>query len=483
MNKGTSKKTVSNSVTNDAGENASNGSSRNDSSAKASSGSSISRKRRRLAFTAVGVVLIMLLLIGLARALDWQFAGPGNVTLDPATEIRVLPVTVSNAEFVDEIEQQRTYTGTIRAKRQADLGFELTGRVDRVLCDEGDLVKQGDALAFLDIKGLQARHAAIAASLAQANAVLSELQAGPRVQTIDSMRAQLKEANSNMKLAELTLTRRKSLRKSSAISKEEYDRALYTFRSAQSQVDSTQNQLKELEAGTRSERLVAQEAAVKQLESSLAEIDVQIEKSSIVAPFGGRIVERMVDPGGIATASQSLLKLVESDNLEAVIGIPADTARKLKVDQQFSIVVGEREFSATLIAKIQQLDISTRTQNLIFQLARQADGTVLPGQLCQIEIATKIPADGFWVPSSALTNGIRGLWSLMIVDEDSSQAIRTDVQLVYADGDRALVQGSINSGTQVIVEGTHRIVEGQKVQPVLKQAQREQRTQSKQQNP
>ena len=71
----------------------------------------------------------------------------------------------------------------------------------------------------------------------------------------------------------------------------------------------------------------------------------------------------------------------------------------------------------------------------------------------------------------------------MIVDEDSSQATRTDVQLVYADGDRALVQGSINSGTQVIVEGTHRIVEGQKVQPVLKQAQREQRTQSKQQNP
>ena len=162
------------------------------------------------------------------------------------------------------------------------------------------MVKQGDALAFLDIKGLQARHAAIAASLAQANAVLSELQAGPRVQTIDSMRAQLKEANSNMKLAELTLTRRKSLRKSSAISKEEYDRALYTFRSAQSQVDSTQNQLKELEAGTRSERLVAQEAAVKQLESSLAEIDVQIEKSSIVAPFGGRIVERMVDPGAVS---------------------------------------------------------------------------------------------------------------------------------------------------------------------------------------
>ena len=432
----------------------------------------VSPARRQRAILAIGLVLLVIVGISMVIAFGETDDATNSTTgnSNDSSEIRQLPVRVEPVKLVDSIEQKRTYTGTIRAKQQADLGFELTGRVADVLCDEGDVVEKDQVLASLDNKGLLARRAAILASLNQAAAVLSELKAGPREQTIAAMRAQLEESNSNLKLAKLTLERRKELR--GAVAKEEYDRALYSYRASVSRVKATRKQLDELEAGTRPEKITAQAAAVEQLRSSLDEMDVQIEKSSIVAPFSGKIVQRMVDVGGIASASVPILKLVDVNNLEAVIGIPAETGSKLQSANGYSITVAGQEYSAELIAKIQQLDISTRTQNLIFQLSEQADSVVLPGQLCQIEIATDIDADGFWVPSHSLTNGIRGLWSLMVIDEETSRAARTDVQVVYADGDRALVKGSVSEGTQVIVEGTHRIVEGQHVQPMIQQANR-----------
>jgi multidrug efflux pump subunit AcrA (membrane-fusion protein) len=130
---------------------------------------------------------------------------------DNRDDVRILPVKVAPATFVTSINQKRKYTGTIRAKQQAALGFELTGRVLSVACDEGDVVAKGQLLATLDTKALVAKGATIEASLRQAEAALSELNAGPRQQTIDSMKAQLAEAESNLKLAEITLRRRTRL--------------------------------------------------------------------------------------------------------------------------------------------------------------------------------------------------------------------------------------------------------------------------------
>ena len=393
------------------------------------------------------------------------FAAERNATPSKGEEVRRLPVSVRPAKFVKKIEQPRRYTGTIRARQKASLGFELTGRVAAVLVDEGDVVDKGQTLATLDSQTLEARKSAIVASLEQANAVLDELVAGPRQERIDSMRAQLKEANSDLKLAQLDLDRRINLR-GSGVSEAEYDRALYNQQSASARMNSTKRQLDEMTTGTRPEKIAAQRAAINQLKSSVQEIEIQIEKSSILAPFSGKIVKRMIDPGTIATASIPVMEIVDVNNLEAVIGIPIAAAQHVDVDQPYSIIVGGQNFPARLMAKIQELESSTRTQNLIFQLDDHADGRVIPGQLGQIEIVSEVDVEGFLVPTNSLTNGIRGLWSIMVVDPNNSRVSRADVQIAYSDESQTLVTGPLNDGDQIIVNGTHRIVEGQFVQAV-----------------
>ena len=169
----------------------------------------------------------------------------------------------------------------------------MTGRISDVFVDEGETVTKNKVLASLDIEALEARKTSLEASLAQADAILEELKSGPRQEKIESMIAQLAEADSNLKLAKINFDRRKQL--GSAISQEEYDRAEYAKQSAAARVDSISKQLQELKTGTRPEKIKAQEAACQQLKSSIAEVDVEIGKSSLRAPFDGKIVRRQID--------------------------------------------------------------------------------------------------------------------------------------------------------------------------------------------
>jgi multidrug efflux pump subunit AcrA (membrane-fusion protein) len=380
--------------------------------------------------------------------------------------VRRLPVAVITVRRVNRLTSNRKYTGIIRPKLQADLAFESAGRIDKVLFDEGDSVLKGQVLAQLDTDLLTARRAAMQASWQQAQAVLEELQAGPRKEVIASTEALLEEARSNLKLAELNYERRKKLQGSEAVSTEDFERALYSLRGAKSRLDATAKQLEELHAGTRPEQIAAQRAAVDQLKASLDEIDIQIRESALRAPFAGTIVRRISDPGTIATPAQPVLQIVDSNKLEALIGVPLNTARELEIQNTYQVIVNNKSFAAVLLAKIPQLQSATRTQNLILELAAESDaGQLVPGQLCQIEIPTEIDTEGFWVPSSSLANGIRGLWSVLMVDEES-RIRRLDVQVIHTDGEQVLVTGAIEDGAQIVCDGTHRIVEGQWVETI-----------------
>ena len=77
----------------------------------------------------------------------------GTAIASPASKsVRRMPVRVEQIKSVNKISQKREYTGVIRAKREAALGFELTGRIDSVQRDEGDVVEAGEVLARLDIR-------------------------------------------------------------------------------------------------------------------------------------------------------------------------------------------------------------------------------------------------------------------------------------------------------------------------------------------
>src|SRR5262245_41898514 len=81
-------------------------------------------------------------------------------------------------------------SGTVEAT-EADLGFQVSGRLEKVEAREGDQVTTGTQLAVLDQAELQAERQVAKAQVAAAQALLAEYLAGSRSEEIARAKAML----------------------------------------------------------------------------------------------------------------------------------------------------------------------------------------------------------------------------------------------------------------------------------------------------
>ena len=312
----------------------------------------------------------------------------------------------------------------------------------------------------------------------QAQAVLDELNAGPRKETIEASRAEVKSLDAQLELAKLNLKRRKDLVSSRSISREEYDQALYDQQATMERLNAAQKRFEELKLGTRKEQIVAQTAVVNQLNANVRAIRVQLDKSVLKAPYGGIISQRLLDEGSTAVATQPVFRIVESGHLEAWIGLPIEIAQSVASHPTRNLRINNQDVKWSSARLVPELNTSTRTQTVIFDLEMPDDEprtSIVPGQIVPyFEIKQNKEANGFWVPNTSLVQSSKGLWSVFIVESSDGQhkVARREVEIIENSSNRSLVRGTLNSGEkvilgagdQVIAEGIHRIVPGQAVE-------------------
>lgn len=379
-------------------------------------------------------------------------------------QVTILPVAVAPAEQLDRYRVTKPYTGTIVAGRRSEVGFERPGKVVRLLADEGDRVSSGQPLAELDRRRLDAKKRRVEAELAESTAVLAEFEYGPRKQTIAAAEAELKSRTAQRAAAARHLARRRELIETRSISREEYDESRYQDEVAEANMEVAQKQLDELKAGTRKEKIDAQRARVEALRASLADINHEIEDAILMAPFGGIIARRHLDEGSIVSAGTPVFDLVEQDDLEAWVGVPAKVAQRLSLGDLATVIVNEQQYPAQVQSLRPELHPSTRTRNVVFELrGEQVSDEIVAGQVARILLDETVQQRGFWVPTAALTPRNRGLWAVYVVEQEVVAA--RDVQVLHTEGDRSFVTGTLAAGDSVVVSGAHKVVVGQRVRP------------------
>jgi len=261
--------------------------------------------------------------VAIALALGGVYFYNAAAPADPAPTVEAaLPVDVITVESVSEYATPREYTGELVAGRSSVLGFERPGTVVSVWVDAGDRVVTGQPLARLDTRTLEAQRQQLTAQRAAAQAQLRELQAGPRREDIAAAQATVAEIEQQLALAKLQRDRRADLYTQGAISREEFDREAYNTSALENRLAQAQRQLSELQTGTRIEQLDAQAAQVSQIEASIRQLDVDLDKSVLRAPFDGTVSDRAVDEGVVVASGQSVLSLVAAGPLEARVGVP-----------------------------------------------------------------------------------------------------------------------------------------------------------------
>ena len=247
-----------------------------------------------------------------------------------------------------------------------------------------------------------------------------------------------------------------------AVAREEVEGVSFETETLNAQRAGAAATLAELEEGTRKERIAAQRAIVAGLEARIDEIDLDIEKSKLRAPFAGRVAERAVDEGSVLAAGTPVLTLIETVAVEARIGVPV-TVAPWSPGADVDLIVGDETIIGSFRAYESEIDRATRSRVAIVDVSGRDD--LVPGRIVRVRRERDVAAPGFWLPRTALVKSLRGLWACLVVKDDGDDAVvqRRALEILHDDGDRVYVRGTLTAGERVIREGVHRVVEGQVV--------------------
>jgi HlyD family secretion protein len=193
--------------------------------------------------------------------------------------------------------------------RQVNLGFRVGGRIQQIRFEEGDAVRAGDLIALLDEGPYQDLVNLAKAQLAQSTANLAKAINGPRPQEIDQARAQVAQAQANVENADLTFQRESELRKTNAISKQEFDNATAARDANRAQLRSAQANLALLQAGSRQEDIDAARAQVQHDKANLETAELNLSDCRLLASADGVIITRALEPGAIVAAGTTVYSL------------------------------------------------------------------------------------------------------------------------------------------------------------------------------
>ena len=179
----------------------------------------------------------------------------------------------------------------------AVVSFKIGGRVDQRLCDEGQTVKKGETVAFLDSLDLQAEVAVRQAELLAAQAFLAELEAGSRPLEIEVAKARAASAKAERKRAESDFQRAERLAKTKVIAEEQFVQATGAYEVAVAKEREAQEQLKLVIEGPRQEQIAQGRARVEQAKAGLALAETRMGYATLTAPLTGVVLSKNVEPG------------------------------------------------------------------------------------------------------------------------------------------------------------------------------------------
>ncbi len=227
-------------------------------------------------------------------------------------------------------------SGTVEAT-DADLGFQLAGRIESILVREGASVQTGQEVAFLVQGELLARRRAAEAQRDAARALLAEMESGFRLEEIEEGRAAMRQAEERRDDALRDSGRAQRLFDGGGISQEMLDKSLTAFRVAEAGVDQARQRVQILEDGVRPERISAQRAGVAQAEAAVAQIDAAMSNAVVTVPFPGIVTLRHREPGETVSPGLPVLTVMDLEDRWVRIYVREDRIGAVSLGQLATI--------------------------------------------------------------------------------------------------------------------------------------------------
>ena len=343
--------------------------------------------------TLAGSLLLALALTSCGGGVEEE-ANAGGARPPMAVQVHVLqPLVLDNALLT---------TGTLMANEEVDLVSELAGRITTIGFTEGGNVSAGQLLVKIND---------------------------------DELQAQLRKAETNLKLAKDDNDRKEQLLAVKGISQEQFD-------AAQAQLAGLQAEADELKA--------------------------RIAKSTIRAPFSGKVGLRSVSEGGYVGSNAVIARLQQIDPIKVEFAVPERYGRMMQPGTAISFTLegDTATYTGDVYAVDPSVDATTRTVKVRARSDNKA-GDLPPGAFAKVDVRLEQLNDALSVPAEALIPDIQGQKVLLM---KGGKVVSARVQLGIRSANSVQLTSGVQPGDSVIVTGLLALRDGAAVRPIPKEA-------------
>ncbi len=205
------------------------------------------------------------------------------------------------------------------------------GEIMSLNVEEGQDVKAGDSLGFIDMTRLNLMKQQLAASKAQVDA--NKAVADSHVLDLDKQVAGIRQQIANQ---QRELRRYQELLKDGAATEKQVDDIEYQISVLQKQLAATQEQVDASNRGFR-EQGAGLEAQGNGVDAQSAQVDDQINNSKIIAPVSGTVLSKYAEQGEYAVPGRALFKVSDIRDMKLRAYITADQLTSVRVGQKVTV--------------------------------------------------------------------------------------------------------------------------------------------------
>ncbi len=390
-------------------------------------------------------------LIGSTLLLGLGGCGGGQAEAPPPPKVKV--ATVQPGMLVDT----GTYNTQLQSRRAINLSPQVSGRIVQILVNSGVNVPQGAPLIQIDPSE---QTAAVASQFATIQAAQA---------TVETSRAELRalEAQRRANLATLEFNRLQAERytalfEQGAVSKEQAQSYILSYRTAQADLQATDADIRAQQA-----TIIENEKVLQQAQANTQQQAVLLNWFTVNAPFAGNVGNIGPRIGDYVTPQTNLLTLTENQPLEVYINVPIERSPDLRIGLPVELI----NTTGDAIGRSQVFFIDTTTNNntqtiLVKALYDNSDNRLRANQQVQARIIWD-QKPGILVPTSAVSN-LAGQNFVFVAEpgqEGKTVAKQVPIKVGAIQGNSYQVLDGLKANQKIITSGIQRIRDGEPITP------------------